>query len=406
MHIGLCSPDWPPAGAANGIVSYVSTVRDYFISQGHQVSVISQERLIGGDDREFSIGPANEGGGPFDALSRRIGRRIDHWRGGLPGVGRMVAAQVIAAQHIAPIDVLEMEESFGWCDMVQRATGRAVVTRLHGPHFLKPARPRTASERRSDRQRCRAEGRAVRAACSLTAPTRAIMDATCAQYHRAPNGLNAVIPNPIALSPERKRWRLDACDRNHILMVGRFDHCKGADTMLAAFAQLLERRPSARLTLAGPDIGIETSAGHSIGFEEYARRNLSPRTRARVTFTGKLRPDQIAQLRRDAYVTVVASRWENFPYALLEGFAAGCPMISTAWAGSDEIIDDGETGLLTPVGNPEFLARHLDRLLAHPDAACRIARNGLLRCRDAFSVEAVGSQLLDCYSATLREGSR
>lgn len=406
MHIGLCSPDWPPARAANGIVSYVSAVREYFLSQGHQVSIISQGRLFGGDDREIPIGPANEGGGPFDALSRRIGRRIDHWRGGLPGVGRMVAAQIVAAQRIAPIDVIEMEESFGWCDMVQRATGRAVVTRLHGPHFLKPDRPRTPRERRSDRQRCRAEGRAVRSARSLTAPTRAIMDATCAQYNRAPNGLNAVIPNPISLSQERERWSLEACDRDHILMVGRFDYWKGADTMLAAFEQLIERRPSARLTLVGPDMGIETAPGHCIGFEEFARANLSPGARERVTFTGMLRPDQIAQLRRDAYVTVVASRCENFPYALLEGFAAGCPMISTAWVGSEEIIEDGETGLLTPVGNPEVLARHLDWLLAHPDAASRIARNGLLRCRDSFSVEAVGSQLLNCYRATLREGTR
>lgn len=406
MHIGLCSPDWPPASAANGIVSYVSAVREYFISQGHQVSVISQGRLYGGDGREFSIESANETGGPFDALSRRIGRRIDHWRGGLPGVGRMVAAQVIAAQRIAPIDILEMEESFGWCDMVQRATGCSVVTRLHGPHFLKPGRPRTTQERRSDRQRCRAEGRAIRTARSLTAPTRAIMNAACTQYHRGPKCLSAVIPNPISLSPECNRWSLEACDRDHILMVGRFDYWKGADTMLAAFERLLERRPSTRLTLVGPDMGIETSPGHSIGFEEFARGKLSPRTRERVTFTGKLRPDQIAQLRRNAYVTVVASRWENFPYALLEGFAAGCPMISTAWAGSDEIIDDGETGLLTPVGKPQVLARHLDRLLSNPDTACRIARKGLLRCRNSFSPEAVGSRLLDCYSATLREGTR
>ena len=81
MHIGLCSPDWPPTSAAKGIVSYVSAVRKYFLSQGLQVSVISQGCLHGGDDREFSLGSANEAGGPFDALSRRVGRLFDRIAG-------------------------------------------------------------------------------------------------------------------------------------------------------------------------------------------------------------------------------------------------------------------------------------------------------------------------------------
>jgi glycosyltransferase involved in cell wall biosynthesis len=406
VHICFCSPDWPPAGAANGIVSYVSVLRDYFMSQGHDVSVISHERIYRSNGAEIALFEQNDRRGAFMSLRDRISQRLDRYRGDLPGVGRLIAEQVNEAQSIAPIDILEMEESFGWSETVRRATGVPVITRLHGPFFLNPAVPRTPRQMRSDSQRCRAEGRAVRSARSLTAPTRAIMDAACAEYDRQRGALSAVIPNPISLSAENQRWSLQGCDPDHILMVGRFDYRKGADTMLLAFERLLERRPSSRLTIVGPDTGMEIAPGQSIDFETFAQSRLLPRTRERVTFLGKLGPDQIAKLRRNAYVTVIASRYEIFPYALFEGFAMGCPMICTDWPGSDEIIAHGHTGLVTPVGDPEAMANNLEWIFRHRDEAVQMAQSGLQNCRNSFCVETVGGQMLDFYRATLEASGR
>ncbi len=406
MHIGLCSPQWPPSGAANGIVTYVSAIRAYFLAQGHDVSVIAQEQLFDAAGKAHPIAPSPPARQSFDPWRNRLARKVDRWRGNLPGMGRAVADQIIAARRIAPIDIVEMEESFGWCDIVQRTAGVPIVTRIHGPHFMKPARPRTPQERYLDGRRCAAEGRAIRSSRSLTAPTRAMMDAVHSHYGIRETGMRTVIPNPIAIQPEPRRWRLDQSDRDLILMVGRFDFWKGADTMLAAFAELLARRPNARLTLVGPDLGMETAPGRISNFEEYARAHLPPEARARVTFTGPLPPERIAPLRQRAFATVIASRLENFPYTLLEGLATGCPIISTAWAGSEEIIDDGESGLLTPVGEAEPLARRLDWLIAHPDAAGRLAANGLRRCRQHFSLEAAGGKMLQHYEATLRASTQ
>jgi glycosyltransferase involved in cell wall biosynthesis len=403
VHIALYSPNWPPAGAANGIVSYVATVREHLIGVGHKVSILSQGRLYPSDGPDVRLLTPIEELAGFDRLRRRIGRRLDQWHGGLPGFGRVLAAQVRAAHRIAPIDILEMEESYGWSHFVGQTSGVPVVTRLHGPHFLKPDRPRTDREKRTDRQRIRTEARAVRSSSTLTAPTRAIMKVTCANYRRDPGRHDAIIPNPVRIAPANDRWSAQECDRNHILMVGRFDRVKGADTMLLAFEALSQSHPDARLTLVGPEIGIETGPGRLAGFREYARANLSPDTLKRVALTGTLTPAQIAPLRQNASVTVVASRWENFPYALLEGFAAGCPMISTDWPGSDEIVHDGETGFLVPVGDHGALARSLARLLDHPDLAAQVGANGLRHCANAFSIESVGNRLLDCFKATIRD---
>lgn len=404
MHIALYSPTWPPAGAANGIVSYVSTVRDHLIGKGHKVTILSGGQLYPSCGVDLALLAPTEELGGFERLQRRMSRRLDAYHGGLPGVGRLLAAQVGAAHRIDPIDILEMEESFGWSHIVRRLTGVPVVTRLHGPHFLKPPKPRTVRERLNDLQRRQTEGRAVRSSLTLTAPTRAMMRMTCENYRRTSKDYDAVIPNPIRVLPEGDRWNLRDCDRNRILMIGRFDYWKGADTMLLAFEQVLRRYPDARLTLVGPRIGIETAPGHLADFEEYASANLSPETAQRIEITGTLDPPEIARLRRQAFVTVLASRVENFPYALLEGLASGSPMISTDWPGIDEIIRHGETGFLTPVGDPDALAQRLGWMFDHPEVAARVAENGMRHCAAAFSIETVGARLIECYEATLRNG--
>lgn len=403
MHIGLCSPHWPPAGAANGIVTYVSALRDHFLSKGHAVSVISQGHLFDSKDHAQPLElPASQT--MRSIWERRLSRRLDAWHGGLPGLGQSVARQIVTARRITPIDIVEMEESFGWARMVQEYARVPVVTRLHGPHFLKPAQPKAWRERLTDAQRSNAEGRAIRSARALTAPTQSTMDAVCSHYRVSSAVRRAVIPNPVTHVPEKDRWRLGDCEPEHILMVGRFDYWKGADTMLAAFARLSSWRPRARLTLVGPDFGIRTGAGRILNFDEYTEANLPETVRERVTFTGTLSADRIKALRQKAYVTVVTSRLESFSYALVEGMASGCPVISTNWPGSGEIIDHGQTGILTQVGEPEALAHHLNWLMARPQTAARIAANGLKHCQRHYSVEAVGNDLLRYYETTLQAG--
>ena len=405
MHIALCSPTWPPAQSANSIVSYISSVRDYLVSSGHQVSVISEGRLFPTEGGPITVSFPSQPSSILYNMIARAERRFHRPDGGLPEVGRRVAAEVMAVHRMSPIDVLEMEESFGWSRLVQRLAGVPVITRLHGPYFLKPERLRSGNEVRADQSRCRAEARAVRSATAVTAPTRAIMRATCEAYSRPATSPNTVIPNPIQIDPCARQWRLSDCERDHILMVGRFDYWKGADIMLMAFERLLEKRPQARLTLVGPDTGIEVTPGRTIGFAAYSRAILSPQARERVRFLGMLAPQRIDELRLAANVSVVASRCENSPYVLLEAFAAGCPVLSTDWLGSDEIVVSGETGLLTPVGEPAILAQRLQWLLEHPLEAAGMGAAGRKRCARDFSVKVIGSQLLDCYRATIRQSS-
>lgn len=404
MHIGLCSPHWPPSRGANGIVSYVAEVRRHFLARGHDVSIIAQGHMISADGDATALAPRSGAGRALVRAGNSIAWRLDRAPGALAPVGRALAREVAAAHRIRRFDLVEMEESFGWSEMVARAIDVPVITRLHGPHVVKPARSLTQAELLLDEERCRAEASAVRSAAVVTSPTRAILEETCARYGRDPDRISRVIANPIGLHEGTPRWSLAGCEPDHVLVIGRFDFWKGADTMLLAFDRLLQVRPNARLTMVGPDEGLETTPGTRIGFEAFARANLSPAVRDRITFTGKLTAAEIAPLRLKANVTVCASRWESFPYVLLEGMAAGSPLVCTAWPASGEVILDGETGLLTRVADPQALAATLERVLGDPALAATMGAAGRRRCETVFATEVVGDRLLECYAEAI--GSR
>lgn len=398
MHIAYCSPSWPPEGAANGIVTYVSAMRDFLLSAGHDVSVLAGGTLHRSDGSCLTVAE------PADAAPawQRIARRIDNGLGHHPLTARRLARQLRSARALAGVDLVEMEESFGWSLEAQRRAGVPVVTRLHGPHFMKPGQDRPGRSL-DDRLRAHAEGRAIRGAQALTSPTSRVLAATRQRYGRVAEHAE-VIPNPVRGSA--RTWRPDHCEPGLILFVGRFDALKGADTVLAAFAALAALRTDAHLVVVGPDAGIPDGSGGMRRFAEYVEAELCEAVRVRIAFTGLLAPDQIQALRARAAVAVVASRCETFGYAALEAMAIGTPVVSTDWDGSGEIIRDGVTGWRTPLGDAAALSERLDWVLDHPDDVAKVAAAGQNQCRSAYSIEVVGPQMERFYSAMLARSGR
>jgi glycosyltransferase involved in cell wall biosynthesis len=71
-------------------------------------------------------------------------------------------------------------------------------------------------------------------------------------------------------------------------------------------------------------------------------------------------------------VVVQSSMSEGLPNVLLEAAAAGRPIVATAAGGSNEIVIDGETGLLVPIEDRDALACALRRAIQDPDLRRRI----------------------------------
>ena len=153
-----------------------------------------------------------------------------------------------------------------------------------------------------------------------------------------------------------------------IAAMGRLSPQKGFDILLKAFA-LLEK--DCRLLLMGE------------GEEEKTLKELAGRLgiAERVLFTGFLANPYPALA--GATLFVLSSRFEGFPNALVEAMVLGLPCISMRCpTGPEEIISDGESGVLVPLGDPESLASAIDRLLGDSALRGRLGSRGKERAME------------------------
>jgi glycosyltransferase involved in cell wall biosynthesis len=97
---------------------------------------------------------------------------------------------------------------------------------------------------------------------------------------------------------------------------------------------------------------------------------------------------------------VVPSRAESLPYIVLEGAAAGIPMLATRVGGIAEIFGPDACALIAP-GDPGTLACALAQTLGDPVAAASRAQRLRERVRASFSVEAMTRAVLAAYREAL-----
>lgn len=105
-------------------------------------------------------------------------------------------------------------------------------------------------------------------------------------------------------------------------------------------------------------------------------------------------------------IQVLTSRFEGFPNALLEGMAAGNPMVVTDAGGSPEIVVDGETGFVVPVGDVEAIAGAITRLIEDPALRRRMGEAGRKRVEECFTTDRLVANMTRLYEELLAEKIR
>lgn len=127
----------------------------------------------------------------------------------------------------------------------------------------------------------------------------------------------------------------------YYLFFGRLSYEKGIKTLISAFKET----PQCRLKIAGTG-----------PLEEELKRFVQDNKMDNVEFLGYQSGRPLQELVRNAYFIMVPSEWyENNPMTIIEGYAAGVPVIGAKIGGIPEIIEDGKTGYLFESGNQEEL---------------------------------------------------
>ncbi len=156
------------------------------------------------------------------------------------------------------------------------------------------------------------------------------------------------------------------------------------DVILRAFALLKAARPDATLTVAGA------------GGEERRLRQMASSTPG-VTFVGRVAPGDMPQLCASADIFLNASVVDNQPLSLLEAFASGLPVVTTATGGIARMVRHGETGMVIPPLDPAAMAAAVLALLRDEDLSLRVAR-GARGEAETHSWSHVRDQWTEVYS--------
>jgi glycosyltransferase involved in cell wall biosynthesis len=296
------------------------------------------------------------------------------------------------------LDIFEMEETHGWARWLRQTSPIPICIRLHGPWFLN-GRALGVPEDEGFRCRVEEEGRAIRDADLITAPSRDVLEQTRAFYGLALQDAE-VIPCPAPRVTEH--WHLSDADPKRILFVGRFDRHKGGDLTIDAFGRVLHDVPEARLWFVGPDRGYIDANGRTWHIEEYLRDRLPGALESkRVEWLGALPFASLAPLRRKALVCVVCSRYENFPLAVLETMALGCPLVAARVGGIPEVLDGHANGLLHCAGNSDDLAAQIISLLNDPARAAQLGKQAAIDSQQRFSPEIIAEHTVSCYGKAI-----
>ncbi len=206
-----------------------------------------------------------------------------------------------------------------------------------------------------------------------------------ASYGIAPERVR-YIPNGVDLAPPQADNGSGPADAAAplIFTAARFAPVKRHQDLLQALALLKADGVRFRAVLAG------TGATWQRCRELAAELGLS----REVEFPGAIDPDAVASLLGRADVACLPSLWEGMPGFVMEAMAARVPVVATAVSGTEELVVDRETGVLTPVRDPVALKEALSELLANPALGLSMGEAGRARIAGDFSLESmVGSKL-------------
>jgi glycosyltransferase involved in cell wall biosynthesis len=98
---------------------------------------------------------------------------------------------------------------------------------------------------------------------------------------------------------------------------------------------------------------------------------------------------------------VSASHTESFGLAIVEALAAGCAVLATATEGATEVLENGKTGQLIPVGDVAALAAGITDLLAHPKKRARLGEQGRAQARLLFNRDRMVAETERLYFESL-----
>lgn len=202
-----------------------------------------------------------------------------------------------------------------------------------------------------------------------------VLEVPTAKVRIVPNG---VPPAPLPRSLQTRT--------RQILFVGNLSERKGVGDLLQALSLPGWDRAHTRVILAGGgDVAGYRHQAQALGLGDW------------VEWTGWVEREQVAQLMASADILVLPSYDEGLPLVILEAMAQAVAVVCTPVGEIPELMEDGQHALFVTPGDPQGLARQLQRLLHDEPLRLQLAQAGQQLHRREFSMATFDSRIAELH---------
>ncbi len=211
----------------------------------------------------------------------------------------------------------------------------------------------------------------------------------------------------------------DVSQPKKLLLVGRVSPEKGVHTLVEAFSEVARQFPDVNLEIIGPLGPVPIEYIVQLSDDPYIRRldrfyqssyfrtireMIPPDLIDRVNFPGFVKHADLVERYRSADILINPSLSESFGMSLIEAMACEVPVVATRVGGMQDVVLDGQTGILVEPENPKELASAISRLLSDPSLRSEMGKAGKMRVVNQFSWETITSTLMSEYQNLFNGG--
>jgi len=187
-----------------------------------------------------------------------------------------------------------------------------------------------------------------------------------------------IIPNGVDLEAYEAKDRDES--KPLLLSVGRVVYQKGFDLAMRALAGIKDLEWKWHIAGDGPQMDSLKALVQELGIAD------------RVVFLGWQSQADLIKQYQQANLFLFSSRHEGMPNAVLEAMASGLPVIASRIAGNEELLVDGETGILVPSEDVNALRDAIRKLLTDPSLRQQMGQASRRRVEEHYSWENTAKQ--------------
>jgi len=177
---------------------------------------------------------------------------------------------------------------------------------------------------------------------------------------------------------------------------GRFVPAKGLEYLIGAASSIVRRgRSKVKFALVG-DGPLET---------KIATMTKNLKLTKNIVFVGRLSLRDVALFLGRASIYVLPSLREGMPWSLLEAMASAVPVVGSDIPGINDVVSQGDNGILVPPRNPEALADAILTLMADRDLRRKLGQNARRLMVEKYSWAEITARIEEIYrEAIARSG--